>query len=58
MPKKAACPKLEITGQSKQDVEPNGEDAKNHEALHQIRISRVELRQGRSFREWIEKNWG
>ena len=37
-------PEAEIAGQAEEDVEADGEDAEDHEALQQVRVAGVELR--------------
>ena len=44
----------EVSGQAEQDVEPDGEDAEDHQTLHQVGIARVELRHRRAFWEGVE----
>ena len=49
----------EIAGQAEEDVEPDGEDAEDHEALHQVGVARVELRQpGMPGRERVQEERG
>ena len=37
--------KGQIPGEAKEDVKPDGKNPKDHKALHQVGITRIELRQ-------------
>ena len=48
----------QVAGQAKQDVEADGKDPEDHETLHQVRVTGVELRKTRAFGEGVEDEGG
>ena len=45
--------KGQIPGEAKEDVKPDGKNPKDHKALHQVGIARIELRQTAVGREGV-----
>ena len=47
----------EVSGEAEKDVEADREDPEDCKALHQVRISGIELRQRGVFRERLQQDW-
>ncbi len=46
----------EVARESEQDVEADGEDAEDHEPLHQVRVARIELREAGIYRKRVQQD--